>query len=165
MPRHCHVMVPIMVQMSHATSLPRHGVHHGAGESCVMPLHATSLTRLSPSQQFNPHPAPSNPSQQFNPTSTLRSRHVTPRHATSLTRLHTALSQHLNPEFKDVCNNASWALGEIAMRVPEALRPGIGHIITPLIHVLVLQVSDNVTNDISPLILLRLALVSCPTSR
>eukprot|EP01112_Ceratiomyxa_fruticulosa_P017712 TRINITY_DN5573_c0_g3_i1.p1 TRINITY_DN5573_c0_g3~~TRINITY_DN5573_c0_g3_i1.p1 ORF type:complete len:897 (-),score=174.50 TRINITY_DN5573_c0_g3_i1:289-2979(-) len=46
------------------------------------------------------------------------------------------LSQNLTPEFVSVCNNASWAIGEIAMRLNDEMKPFVQPIIERLIQIM-----------------------------
>uniref|UniRef100_A0A1B6EQY0 Importin N-terminal domain-containing protein n=1 Tax=Cuerna arida TaxID=1464854 RepID=A0A1B6EQY0_9HEMI len=42
------------------------------------------------------------------------------------------LGQNLNPEFISVCNNATWAIGEISIKLGEEMRPYIGMVLAQL---------------------------------
>lgn len=46
------------------------------------------------------------------------------------------LGQNLNPDFISVCNNATWAIGEICMKLGEGTRPYIPLVLTELIVII-----------------------------
>jgi len=46
------------------------------------------------------------------------------------------LGQNLNPDFISVCNNATWAIGEIAMKLGEGTRPYIPLVLRELIVII-----------------------------
>lgn len=46
------------------------------------------------------------------------------------------LAQNLDPQNVSVCNNSIWALGEIAMKIGDAMRQYIPIILPQLIHVM-----------------------------
>ena len=48
----------------------------------------------------------------------------------------TVLTQQLDPEFVSVCNNASWALGEIAVKVGPEMNPFVETILQQLIPII-----------------------------
>jgi len=46
------------------------------------------------------------------------------------------LAQNLNPELISVCNNATWAIGEISIQLGGEMQPFVNHIIKPLIVII-----------------------------
>uniref|UniRef100_T1JGX6 Importin N-terminal domain-containing protein n=1 Tax=Strigamia maritima TaxID=126957 RepID=T1JGX6_STRMM len=46
------------------------------------------------------------------------------------------LGQNLNPEFISVCNNATWAIGEISIKLGPDMKPYIPHVLTQLINII-----------------------------
>ncbi|XP_064607040.1 transportin-1-like isoform X2 [Liolophura sinensis] len=46
------------------------------------------------------------------------------------------LGANLNPEFISVCNNATWAIGEIAMQMGADMRPYVNLVLSPLIDII-----------------------------
>ncbi|XP_077981627.1 transportin-1-like isoform X3 [Glandiceps talaboti] len=46
------------------------------------------------------------------------------------------LGQNLNPEFISVCNNATWAIGEISMQMGADMKPYISHVVVQLIEII-----------------------------
>lgn len=46
------------------------------------------------------------------------------------------LGQNLNPEYISVCNNATWAIGEISIKLGEDTRPYIPHVLGQLIDII-----------------------------
>lgn len=46
------------------------------------------------------------------------------------------LGQNLNPEFISVCNNATWAMGEISIKLGPETRPYIPLVLTQLIDII-----------------------------
>ncbi|XP_075217364.1 transportin 1 [Lycorma delicatula] len=46
------------------------------------------------------------------------------------------LGQNLNPELISVCNNATWAIGEISIKLGEEMRPYIPHVLQQLTEII-----------------------------
>lgn len=46
------------------------------------------------------------------------------------------LAQNLNPEFISVCNNATWAIGEIAIKLGGETKPYVGLVLPQLIDII-----------------------------
>ncbi|XP_067124632.1 transportin-1 isoform X3 [Centruroides vittatus] len=46
------------------------------------------------------------------------------------------LGQNLNPEFISVCNNATWAIGEISVKLGQDMKPYIGMVLNQLISII-----------------------------
>ena len=46
------------------------------------------------------------------------------------------LGQNLNPDYISVCNNATWAIGEISMKLGEETRPYISIVLKELISII-----------------------------
>ena len=44
--------------------------------------------------------------------------------------------QNLKPEYISVCNNATWAIGEIAVKLGPEMKPYIPHILDHLVHII-----------------------------
>ena len=55
------------------------------------------------------------------------------------------LSGNLNPEYISVCNNATWAAGEISVKMGEAMSAYIQPVLGPLITII--NRSDDVFSD------------------
>lgn len=49
------------------------------------------------------------------------------------------LAQNLDPAKISVCNNAIWALGELALKMGPAMKPFVAPLIDPLINVINIQ--------------------------
>lgn len=59
----------------------------------------------------------------------------------------TILTNNLSPEYISVCNNASWALGEIAVKVGEEMRPYVPNIIQRLIPLMGKNLNRNLLEN------------------
>lgn len=57
------------------------------------------------------------------------------------------LTSNLSTEFISVCNNASWALGEIAVKVREEMKPFVPHIIQRLLPLMSKQLNRNLLEN------------------
>ncbi|EGC40393.1 hypothetical protein DICPUDRAFT_44597 [Dictyostelium purpureum] len=72
------------------------------------------------------------------------------------------LSNNLYPECLSVCNNASWAIGEIALRMPEEVKPFVPNILDRLIaNINKINLNRGVLEN-TAVTLGRLGLVSAP---
>ena len=63
------------------------------------------------------------------------------------------LSGNLNPEYISVCNNATWAAGEISVKMGEAMSAYIQPVLGPLITIInrseIVNIDPEITSQFS----------------
>jgi hypothetical protein len=71
------------------------------------------------------------------------------------------LSVNLNPEYISVCNNAIWAIGEIAIQYGSDMSQYVGIILEPLIEIINRQYTPKTLMENTAITIGRIGLV-CP---
>ena len=56
------------------------------------------------------------------------------------------LSQNLNPEFLSVCNNSTWAIGEVSMKLRTSMKQ--------YLHLILFRLIENINRPVTPKTLL-----------